>query len=334
MREGLQQYSDDRRHGLSDPRPDEIGSISGAMAHYMEVIDHREAALAEKTRELEALSNQLAKYLSPQVYDSIFTGKQEVKVASSRKKLTIFFSDVVGFTETADRLESEELTQILNQYLTEMSRIALRHGATIDKFVGDAVMAFFGDPDTRGVREDAVACVRMAMEMRDRLCELQWLWREAGIERPLQARMGIHTGYCTVGNFGSEDRLDYTIIGSAVNIASRLEAMAAPGEILLSFETFAHVNGSVACEPRGEVEVKGVAYPVATYRVIAPGEIADEGRGGVHQHGEHLRLDLNINAMSPADRAAARASLKHAIDMLDLAARAQPAQQDGDAEPE
>ena len=95
----------------------------------------------------------------------------------------------------ADRLESEELTQLLNHYLAEMSRIAFAHGATIDKYVGDAILVFFGDPETRGIGEDALACVRMAIEMRSRMKELQHQWHRSGIEKPLQVRMGIHTGY-------------------------------------------------------------------------------------------------------------------------------------------
>jgi class 3 adenylate cyclase len=316
MRNSLQSYAKDRQHGLSDPRPDEIGEISGAMAHYMGVIDQHETELAEKTTVLERLSNQLAKYLSPQVYESIFTGKQEVKVTSSRKKLTIFFSDIASFTETADRLESEELTQLLNHYLTEMSQIALRHGATIDKYVGDAILIFFGDPETRGVREDALACVEMAMEMRRRMRELEDLWRESGIEKPLQIRMGIHTGYCTVGNFGSEDRLDYTIIGGAVNIASRLESLANPGEILISYETFAHVKAEIACKERGEADVKGIAYPVATYSVLASHKQRALKQRNFHEHKTHLRLDLELALMTPEDREAAAKSLTHALQLV------------------
>jgi len=316
MRKSLQRYAEDRKLGLSDARPDEIGEISGAMAHYLGVIDQRETELAEKTTALEQLSNQLAKYLSPQVYDSIFSGKQEVKVASSRKKLTIFFSDIAGFTETADRLESEELTQLLNHYLTEMSQIALSHGATIDKYVGDAILIFFGDPETRGVKEDALACVQMAIGMRRRMRELQDLWRESGIEKPLQVRMGIHTGYCTVGNFGSEDRLDYTIIGGGVNIASRLESLAAPGEILISYETFAHVNAGIACEQRGEIEVKGIAYPVATYCVLDSRGNQELERQSFNEQHAHLRLDLNLAAMTSEDREAAVKSLTQALRLL------------------
>jgi class 3 adenylate cyclase len=300
------------------------------MAHYMGLIDQREGELAEKTSVLEQLSNQLAKYLSPQVYDSIFSGKQEVKLASSRKKLTIFFSDIAGFTETVDRLESEELTQLLNHYLTEMSEIALEHGATIDKYIGDAILIFFGDPETRGVKEDALACVKMAVAMRRRMRELQDLWRQSGIEKPLQVRMGIHTDYCTVGNFGSEDRLDYTIIGGAVNIASRLETLAAPGDILISYETFAHVNTEIPCELRGETEVKGVAYPVATYGVLDPDEAVEQDRRSLNEQHAHLRLDLNLAAMTSEDRAAAVKSLTEALRLLEQPSRGEaPTQADG-----
>jgi adenylate cyclase len=90
--------------------------------------------------------------------------------------------------------------------------------------VGDAIVIFFGDPETRGVKEDALACVKMALAMQKRIGELATIWRDAGIEKPLHCRIGIHTGYCTVGNFGSEDRMDYTIIGGGVNLASRLSS--------------------------------------------------------------------------------------------------------------
>lgn len=242
----------------------------GTVAVYSDITElkQREEELAKKSSQMEQLSNQLSKYLSPQVYESIFQGRQEVKIAASRKKLTVFFSDIADFTETADRMESEELTQLLNHYLTEMSQIALKHGATVDKYIGDAIVIFFGDPETRGVEEDARACVRMAAAMRERMLELQGVWRAAGIARPLQCRMGIHTDYCTVGNFGSEDRLDYTIIGRGVNTASRLESQAKPGEILISYETYAQIRDEFACEEFGEIEIKGMHYPVATYQVI------------------------------------------------------------------
>ena len=222
----------------------------------------------EQKRELEALSTKLSKYLSPQVYASIFSGKRNVEIASGRKKLTVFFSDIADFTATTDSLESEELTGLLNHYLTEMSRIALDHGATVDKYIGDAVVAFFGDPETRGVSNDALACVNMAIEMQRRMRTLQSEWRDAGLEKPFQMRIGISTGFCTVGNFGSEDRMDYTIIGGPVNLAARLQSHAEPGRILLSHETFSLVKNTVRTEEQAPVQAKGFAEPVRNYRVV------------------------------------------------------------------
>ncbi len=172
--------------------------------------------LAEKNQLLADLSSKLAKFLPHQLYNSIFTGRQSARVAAKRKKLTIFFSDIANFTETTDSLESEGLTNLLNQYLTEMSKIAVSHGATIDKYVGDAIMGFFGDPASRGSKEDAIACVKMAIGMQRRMRELQLMWRDLGSEKPFELRIGVNTGFCTVGNFGSEDRMDYTIIGNEV----------------------------------------------------------------------------------------------------------------------
>jgi class 3 adenylate cyclase/HAMP domain-containing protein len=290
----------------------------------------REAAeeIGHKHRELEALSSKLAKYLSPQVYASIFEGRQEVKLASRRKKLTVFFSDIAGFTETTDTLESEDVTQLLNQYLTEMSRIALEYGATIDKYVGDAIMIFFGDPETRGVKEDALACVKMAIAMQARMQELAAIWRESGIEAPFCCRIGIHTGYCTVGNFGSEDRMDYTIIGGAVNLASRLEHEAPPGGILISYETYAHVQDEVRCEELGRIQVRGIGHPVATYRVVDLHESLSEAGEHFRVELPHLKLDLDPGQMSADERMQATARLKEALTCMWRVDRGKPSRRE------
>jgi class 3 adenylate cyclase len=278
----------------------------------------REAAdeIGRKHRELEVLSNKLAKYLSPQVYASIFEGRQEVKLASQRKKLTVFFSDIAAFTETTDKMESEDVTQLLNQYLTEMSRVGLEYGATIDKYVGDAIMIFFGDPETRGVKEDALACVKMAIAMQKRMQELRDIWRDSGIETPISCRIGIHTGYCTVGNFGSEDRMDYTIVGGAVNLASRLEHEAPPGGILISYETYAHVKDNIQCEEMGRIQVRGIGQPVATYRVVdLRADMADRTER-IRSDLPHLKLDVELDLMSADERRQAAALLQEALQRL------------------
>jgi adenylate cyclase len=277
-------------------------SDGGTVAVFSDVSDlkKREADLTEKTVALEHLSNQLSKYLSPQIYDSIFDGRQEVKVASSRKKLTVFFSDIVGFTETAEQMESEELTTLLNSYLTEMTKIALDHGATIDKYIGDAILIFFGDPETRGAKQDAVRCVDMAIAMSERMGILREIWTKAGIIQPLEIRIGIHTDYCTVGNFGSESRLDYTIIGRGVNTASRLETAADPGKILISHATHALVKDDIPCVSRGQVEVKGIARPLDVYEV-SPGEelpLIEK----VLSAPASSKLELDVNSLSGQER--------------------------------
>ena len=310
----VQEYSNGRWVMISERRT----SDGGTVAIYSDITElkQREMDLAEKSRSMEQLSNQIAKYLSPQIYDSIFTGKREVKVDSRRRKLSIFFSDIAGFTETAEQLESEELTRLLNHYLTEMSRIAMKHGATIDKYVGDAIVIFFGDPETRGTREDALACVQMAIEMREKMRELQVVWRDSGISKPLQCRIGINTGFCTVGNFGSEDRMDYTIIGSGVNLASRLESATSPGEILVSHETYSLVKDDILCERLGEIRVKGVARPVETYKVIDTYERLGRERDWISEEFPHFALKIDLQKLSAADRARATATLTDALGRL------------------
>jgi class 3 adenylate cyclase len=170
-------------------RSDELGRLAAVFQNMAREVLTREERLdglvaarteelSTKNSELEGLSTKLSKYLSPQVYASIFTGEQAVEIASARKKLTVFFSDIASFTETTDKLESEELTNLLNEYLTEMSTIALDHGATIDKYIGDAIVAFFGDPETKGVKQDAQSCVLMAIEMQRRMRTLEQQWRD------------------------------------------------------------------------------------------------------------------------------------------------------------
>ena len=294
-------------------------TASGGIASvYTDITEmkRREAELADKTATLEGLSEKLARYLSPQVYASIFTGAQTVEVAAQRKKLTIFFSDIADFTATADMLESEELTTLLNQYLTEMSAIALEHGATIDKFIGDEVLAFFGDPETKGVKEDALACVRMAIAMQRRIRELREEWRGRGLDQGFEMRVGIATGFCTVGNFGSEDRLDYTVIGNPVNLAARLQSRAELGGILIGAETEALVRDEVKAEEQETLELKGIPRPVRTYKVVGiHDELAAEGRV-IRRQQPGLLIEIDHTQLSDEDKAAAIEALEDAAARL------------------
>ena len=201
---------------------------------------------------------------------------------------------MVNFAATTDQLESEDLTNLLNRYLTEMSNIALAHGATIDKYIGDAIMVFFGDP------EDARACVRMAIAMLRRLRQLQAEWLELGAEQPFHLRIGINTGYCTVGNFGSEDRMDYTIIGTA-----RLQSNSEIDGILLGHETYSLVKDDVAAEEQAPIKVKGFAEPVRCYKVLGLyDDLAGEGTV-IREEADGFKVLLDLQKHDRAEAVAA-----------------------------
>ncbi len=225
----------------------------------------------------------------------------------------MFFSDIADFTATTDDLESEELTSLLNHYLTEMSKIALDHGATIDKYIGDAILAFFGDPETKGVKEDAIDCVNMAVAMQRRMRELQFEWRDAGLEKPFQLRIGINTGYCTVGNFGSEDRMDYTIIGNEVNLASRLQSHADLGGILMSHETYSLVKDAVLAEEQDPIQAKGFAKPVRNYKVLDQIDKLVAQRRIIREERDGLRIFLDLQKL---DKAGAVQALRSILSRL------------------
>jgi class 3 adenylate cyclase len=268
--------------------------LEESVARRTMALNNRNKELAEINQKVESVSLRLSKYLSPQIYSSMFISHQLTDLVAKRKKLTIFFSDIADFTETTNRLESEELTGLLNDYLTDMAKIALDHGATIDKYIGDAVLAFFGDPESRGVRKDALAAVMMAIAMQRHMRELQHKWRNFGIEKPFQIRIAINTGFCTVGNFGSKDRMDYTVIGGEVNWAARLQSHAGLGGIIIGHETYALVRDEIPTEELAPVLVKGFADPVHCYRVL---DLNDEGSAedSVVRHrrpGAQIHIDI------------------------------------------
>ena len=273
-------------------------------------------ALNEKNDQLEALSGKLAKYLSRQVYDSIFEGKTDVQVQSYRKELTVFFSDIAGFTDLTDRLEAEVVSDVLNRYLSEMAEIADGCGGTIDKFIGDGIMIFFGDPQTLGRKEDAIACVGMALRMKQRTAELNQEWVDLVGPEPLHIRIGVNTGFCTVGNFGSEDRLDYTIVGGAVNAAARLEATAEANQIQISHATYSLVKDQFYCRPIGDINVKGISHQLRTYEVV--GEFQNLGSDQrIESEIGGFKVTLDPTSLDSQAMQQAREALRTALAALD-----------------
>ena len=255
-------------------------------------IDNR--IIEEKSTQLENLATRLAKYLSPQIYKSIFEDKQEVKSTHSRKNLTIFFSDIIQFTDLTDTMEPEKLANVINSYLSEMSTIAVKSGGTIDKFIGDAILIFFGDPESKGSKVDAKNCILMAKEMQLKINEMQELWKEYGAEKYLSVRIGITTGYCTVGNFGSEMRLDYTVLGSPVNLASRLQSKANPNSILISETTYNLVKDEFIFKEFDEIIPKGFVRPIKIYEINENQELNHHQLSKIFQKsGKYINIKLD-----------------------------------------
>lgn len=275
-------------------------------------------------RRLKVLSEQLSRYLAPQVYQSLFDGSRQAEIRTQRKRLTVFFSDIKNFTESTAQWQPEEVTLLLNSYFAEMSQIAAEYGATLDKFIGDAIVIFFGDPHTLGVREDAVQCVRMAIAMQKRMEGLRARWRDMGIHRNFEIRIGINSGFCDVGNFGSSLRMEYTIIGREVNLASRLEQAAEPGEILISSQTHVLVEGEVQSDARDAILAKGFAQPIPVYVVRPettgmPGdpEIIRCDRPGLH-------LEIDAARLTVAQKAEAVTELRKALARLEATVTGEP----------
>lgn len=211
-------------------------------------------------------ASALKRYLSPQLAESIIDGKVDVNLVSRRKNLTVCYVDVRGFSAMSESLQPEELVDVLNQYLTAMTEIVFRHGGTLDKYIGDAIKVFFGDPVP--YEDHAARAVQMAIEMQAKLIELQHRW-SVSQDEILTMGIGISTGYVTVGNIGSSTRLDYTVIGNHVNLASRLADRAKAGQILVSERTLLAVRSLVESREIDEVELEGVARPIKIYEIRA-----------------------------------------------------------------
>jgi adenylate cyclase len=199
-------------------------------------------------------------------------------------------------------MEPERLATVINSYLPEMTNIAIECGGTIDKFIGDAILVFFGDPESEGDAEDALRCVEMAVRMQERVEQLQSFWKKNGVANGLRVRMGIATGYCTVGNFGSDQRLDYTVLGSPVNLAARLQGLAEPKGILLDQNTLSLVETHVKVKSKGEFIPRGFVRPVKYFELSEYIVPKDRASGRQLSH-TGQRVEVNIIDSSDIRRA-------------------------------
>ncbi|MCB1615307.1 MAG: adenylate/guanylate cyclase domain-containing protein [Pseudomonadales bacterium] len=273
-----------------------------------------ENELEDKNNESEILLAKMKKYLSPQLFKLIVGGDVDASTDNYRRKnMPVFFSDIVGFTDLTDQIEAEALSSLLNSYLNKMTEIALKWGGTIDKFIGDAVMIFFEEDNTK----DCVArCVQMAIEMQTAMINLRKLWQQQGITNNLKIRIGVNTGYCTIGNFGSDERMDYTIVGGTVNTASRLESNCTPGSILISSSTYGFVQDIIEVEPKGSIKVKGVSHPIETFEVTGLKEPLQQKCTFLSESNNGFKLqsiNYSANEVSPLEKEAIINSLEKAL---------------------
>jgi class 3 adenylate cyclase len=208
--------------------------------------------------------DDLRRYLSPRITDRILSNGSDLDNISHRKLMTVLFSDIRGFSDLTDSLEPEEITLLLNTYLSEMTGLIHEYEGTLDKIMGDGIMVFFGDPIS--IPDHAQRAVFLAIEMQRKVDELRDEWLSYGYD--LNVGIGINTGYMTVGTIGSEFHRHYTVIGNQVNIAARLEQLARPGEILVTQRTYSKAKNIATIEEAGRVRLKGIHSPVVVYRVL------------------------------------------------------------------
>jgi signal transduction histidine kinase/class 3 adenylate cyclase len=224
--------------------------------------------------QLEELVNskKLSNYFSRKLLQRILTSDSTLD--TERRNITILFADLCGFTDMTDRVESEKVTRLLNQYLSEMVAVVEQHGATLIQVIGDGIMVFLGAPDEMGDTEQAERAVNLAIAIQHKVRELAHDWLQSGLEYEGPARIGIHQDYVTVGNFGSHNLMEYTAVGRGINLASRLEASCTPGRIKVSYPVYLLTKDGFAYGETEEENFKGFSRKIRVCeldpRVVAP----------------------------------------------------------------
>lgn len=218
-------------------------------------------------KEKKYIKKTFSHYLSPHVMEDILNNPASLKLGGQKQTLSVLFSDIRGFTTMSEKLKAEEVVALLNEYLTEMVKVVFKHDGTLDKFMGDAVMAFWGAPIPQN--DHAVRAVSCARDMIINLRKLQEKWLAEGKTSTINIGIGVNTGEMVVGNMGSYERMDYTVIGDNVNLGARLEGLNKDyaTEVIISEFTYAVVKDVFKTKYLDEVKVKGKAKPVKIYAV-------------------------------------------------------------------
>jgi len=253
---------DDYAKNLEQMVTERTAALEKAKEELLEFNLNLKAKVEKQVEELRR-HNELRRYLSPKLSEKILSLGSALGAEPQRKMMTVVFTDIRNFSSFAENLEPEELFQLLDAYLSEMTTLIYRYDGTLNKINGDGMLIFFGDPIP--LDDHAQRAVMMAKDMQRKVLALRDEWLQYGHE--LALGIGINTGYMTVGNIGSQMHKDYTVIGNQVNVAARLESLAKPGQILISQRTYSRVKEMVDVEKVGEIRVKGLYHPVFTYNV-------------------------------------------------------------------
>jgi signal transduction histidine kinase/class 3 adenylate cyclase len=224
---------------------------------------NQELELKVKDQLDELVKNKrLGSYFSKKMLQQLLRHEDAADLITTRRNITIFFCDLCNFTDLTDRIETEQTTIILNQYLTEMTTLIEQHGATVIQIIGDAIMAFFGAPDEMESDVQAINAVHLGIAMQNKIKTLSDEWLQAGMEYQASSRIGIHQDYVTVGNFGSQHYMEYTAVGRGVNLASRLESTCTPGNIKLSYPVYLLAKDNFTFSVLKEESFKGFARKI------------------------------------------------------------------------
>ena len=202
--------------------------------------------------------------MSPTIVEKILANPDEIQLGGENQVVTILFSDIRGFTRMSGHMQPHAVVELLNEYFSEMTDIIFDSGGTLDKYLGDGIMAVYGAPIPKP--DDALRATRSAIEMQRSLAALNHNWESRG-QPPLRMGVGVNTGPVTAGNIGSAKRMDYTVIGDAVNLASRLCSNAVGGQILVSDSTFMLLNGGIPGQRLDPIRVKGKETPVELHEI-------------------------------------------------------------------
>ncbi|MBS9779587.1 MAG: adenylate/guanylate cyclase domain-containing protein [Moraxellaceae bacterium] len=270
-----------------------------------------------RSREQLRNINTLARFIPNQIWQPIIQENLPASVFNKRTKLTIFFSDIVNFTELSDNISADKLAEILNTYMNRMTMIAKNHGAVLDKFIGDGMMCFFGADGKGTVKDNALKCVAMALDMRREMRLLHLEWQKEGFAEGLAIRMGINTGFCHVGNFGTELRMSYTAIGKEVNMASRLESVAQPNEILISQSTYEYISYEYNCAMVQSIPLKGFGVIPICWKVLEPISSKMRNAQWVDYNLSGFNLHLNFKDVKDYDYSHIKEVLDYTLEQVE-----------------